>query len=442
MNWSLPLILSLVAAGLVGASLLFLAARDLRHSVWIIAIMAFATSITLQSEKAGNYGRTWLQPIQAVRVEMYIAASCLLLLAALMNSSSRHVRGFAPVLLINLVIQVFAGLLDARRVATEGWARVLMNLTTSTALLLILPALLITWENFLALMRALGAVGVLWAGCVLVQMVLDHRQMVVGNPSRFVGLLGNPQGTALYLPAQTVIVLWLVLNDTGKLRRWIWMTTLASLLLMVGWTGSRTGGLLSVIGISAVLYSRLGRGVFLLPIVGLGLYGVAALAVSLGVQVPIDRLTSSQDTRTEAWLALWRAALEAPFFGEGTSDYVENSYLLAWVIYGPLMALLVLLLVAALMIGAARAVAHRGRLVGAQRSLLDLCVGYALMYPAGTMFEWFVVARIEINILLVAIIPVIATQLIRMSEGADDGHAAFHRDDYALEPAYDHEPAP
>lgn len=420
MELSPSIILGIIAGLVVGITLLVRAARHVGEAGWIIALMLFFSAISPPSAAAGEYGRTWLRPLQDQRSELYFASALLLFLAAVANPESRRLRLFPAAALINLVLQVFAGILDTRILMLDGWARVAMNLITTAGLLMVVPAMLRRWDDYLPFMRRLGAVGVVWAGAVVIQMLLDHRALVVATPSRFVGLLGNPQGAALYLPAQTIIVLWLMLNDPHRNLRWMWALTLAAFLLMVAWTGSRTGLLLTTTGIVSVLYARIGRAVLLLPVTLVGLYGIALLAKGLGVELPLDRLTSTMDTRSDAWNTLLDAALDAPLFGEGSSSYVENSYLLAWVVYGPLMAALVVLLVVTLFLGSLRALPWRWRVPHAHRSLLDLCAGYGLMYALGAMFEYFVVARIEANVLFVSLLPTVVACMLRLARAEED----------------------
>ena len=94
------------------------------------------------------------------------------------------------------------------------------------------------------------------------------------------------------------------------------------------------------------LYSRVGRAILFMPVAVAGLFGLAMLIDSLGIKMPLDRFLEGGDTRSSVWMGLFDDALRTPLFGEGIGGarFVENSYLLGWVMYGPLMLVLLLLL--------------------------------------------------------------------------------------------------
>ena len=55
------------------------------------------------------------------------------------------------------------------------------------------------WDDYLHFFRAVGLVGAAWSGACLLQVFLDRSQVVFPGTSRFTGLLGNPQSTAVYI---------------------------------------------------------------------------------------------------------------------------------------------------------------------------------------------------------------------------------------------------
>lgn len=390
---------------LIGLWMLIAGTRNLRAAVAVVCVMAFFSSIASQVETGVSANRTWLYPLQDQRAQLYLVISCVL--TVIMASNTRHLRldRFPVVAGLMLMINVFAGVLDTRDDPADGAMRIGLAILSLGTLAAYVPAMIRGWDDFLPLMRALGMAGVIWVGGSMVQAVLDKSQLLMGTASRFTGLAGNPQGAAVYLGPQSAIILWLMLNDTSRRMRFLWAGVYAVILMMVAWTGSRTGVLLALIGAMFLLRARIGRAVFLLPVLALALVGVGYLVGSLGIELPFDRLTSGEDTRSAAWRGLLDDALHSGLFGGGArgARFVENSFLLGWARYGPIMAILLVVQALAMGISGLKLWRVRGLLPTRVKGLVDLTIAYYLIYLAGAQFEGIIIARIDPNLCYIVI---------------------------------------
>jgi hypothetical protein len=356
------------------------------------------------------------------RAELYLTFGCILMCAVLIHVGVMSFKHLPLQGVLLLGINMFAGLLEMHhRTPLEGVQRVLFSFATIGPLLVLIPSLLeLDGNNFLRLFRTMGFMGSLWCLAVLIQIPLDRNQLILTGSNRFTGMLGNPQGAAVYLGPMASVLTWLCLNEPQKKFRLLWIASTGLMVIFLVWTGSRTGMLMYMFGLTGILYARAGRAIFFLPIVGAGVVGLFQILTSFGIDLGygLDRLTSGTDTRTEIWLVLLEDALSSPLLGmgEGRKGGVENSYLLAWVVYGPLMLGAMLLLMVASGIQCLRLMAVRSRLDPTQKRIVDFIVAFDAMYFAGAMFEWYILARADFTIPLWCVMAAMTERLIRIGK--------------------------
>lgn len=413
--------------------------RNVRAGLLVLVMVILFASMSIQVESRGYTGRTWLYAIQSKRAELYLAASCLLMIVVAVHANLVQIARVPATALIMLLVNMYAGLMDMRENQAEGVMRVGLSVISIGAMAMFSTAVLRTWDDFLPLLRALGLAGILWAGGSLVQAVLDKSQMLVGWQARFVGLLGNPQGTAVYLGPQSAIVLWLVLNDSKRLLRWMWSLLYITLIMFVLWTGSRTGALLAVTGMMFVLRAKLGRAVLLLPIAAIGVVVIGFVVSALEIDLPFARLTEGGDTRTEAWLTLIEDASHAGLFGLGMAGvrFVENSFLMGWVQYGFIMLVILLGLVVAMFVQSLKLWNVRKDVPKHIAQVIDLTLGYYAMLFIGAQFEWHLVSRVDANIPFIVlfgcmgttILALVRTQQAEMAEREHHGYSSGVEDE-------------
>jgi hypothetical protein len=407
----------MVLCAVVGAVALILAGTmKIRGAALVVTLMVFASSLAPQMAARGYYGQTWLYPVQSLRAELYLAFGVLLALLVAVHAGKVRLNQVPLPTILILIINYFAGVLDTRETIQDGVFRIGLATATLGSLALYCTALFRSWDDFLPMMRAVGLAGLLWIGGSMVQAVLDQSQMLVDYGRRFVGLLGNPQGTAVYLGPMTTILLWLVLNDPARRMRWMWSMAFALVVMMVIWTGSRTGSLMAILGILFLLRARLGRAVILIPILGVGLIVVIYVVDMIGIELPFARLIGGGDTRTDAWKTLIEDALNAGFFGEGWGGarFVENSFLLGAVMYGPLMLVLLLLLIGSLFVLSSKLWRVRKHVPKQIAGLIDLIIAYSVMLFVGGQFEWFIISRVDANLPFIVIFSCMGASILTL----------------------------
>jgi hypothetical protein len=412
----------------------------------VIVVMLFVASTGTQGDEFTGL-RLWLYPIQANRSPIFLALGAILVIPLLVHSGrlsfTLPVQGT-----LLLAIALYAGLLRiVHETPASGLSSIVFAAVTIAPLLVLVPALIEGWEDFPRLMRAVMVGHVAWIGAIAVQVVVNPSQLTIGKSSRFLGITGNPQHAAAYLAVMSTIAIWLFLSEPNRRARLLWVAILAINLILLAWTGSRTGMGMFVIGTTAATYGRLGRTALYLPFVAVVLWGGVELAALAGIDLATagERLTSTEDTRTGAWLDMLASASKSPLIGAGVANAgdTENSYLFAFAAYGlGMMALVVILIVATCVIGL-RLFARRHRVGPHARSVIDLILAYNAMYFAGALFEGYLIARVAAPLVMMLLFSGMASRVLALTrdeaasvEGDwEEGDAAEAIDD--LEPGAD-----
>jgi hypothetical protein len=259
-----------------------------------------------------------------------------------------------------------------------------------------------------------------WAGATLIQLALDQRVLMVGPDARFVGMSPNPQAAALSLAPMICIGLWLIFNDSRRRWRPLWVGLVALDVVLLLWTGSRTGVGMTVLGAMAVMYRRLGRSIIFVPVVAGAAYGLLLLVSGLRIDVVPERLATLQNTRAQVWAILIGKALEHPIIGVGRegAEASENSYLYGFAAFGIGMLLLMLLFTAVSAWQVARVIRVRALVPWSHRSVPDLIVAFNIIYFAGAVFEGYLLARVAGLLVLMLLFGAMATRVIELARRA------------------------
>lgn len=418
--WTLALVLG-VAAGIV---FLVLMVRDLRALVYPLAGMVAVVGMIAQTQFGQRVNNTWVAPLQDYRAEVYLSLALLIGVGMMVHTGRLSLARVASPAILLIVMQFYSGLLRmVHATPLDGLQSIAFAAAAHIPLALAIPAILDDEDDHLHLVRGLGLGACLWLAAVLVQFGVNPSEMNPKGGGRFTGLAGGPQQLAVYLGPLGVVLLWLALNETKARYKPAWVAATGFAVIALLMSGSRTGMGLLTIGATFVLYARLGRAVLLLPVVGLFAY----LALQLLEQLELtgaQRLVSGMDTRTAAWNVLLQTALENPLIGVGFYNVQanENSYLIAVAAYGVGMLFLILVMMALWVWMGLRLWLLRGYLNVRQRRLADLVIGYMVMYFAGAMFEWYIIARLDINNLLAIVTGSIMLSLLRTAR--QNQHAA------------------
>ena len=411
----------MILLGLLGVGAMLAAMVRIRSSLALTAAMMFLSSLGVAVSYSKVPVRTFLMPVQAQRSELYSACGLLLLVAMMVHVGRIAIRSVPIQGLFLLVILMYAGLM---RIATgngqSGFQTIGFALATMLPLLFLLPALLREWDDWFAALRAMLVASGVWNAAVLWQLTLDWRKLVEQTSfSRFQGLTSNPQQAGLFLCMSVVLGVFLMLNDPKIRYRWVWAAIggLSGLLLM--WTGSRTGASMAVIGMMGVLYARAGRAILFLPVAaGLG-YAAYSLLAKSGVDLGFDRLTSTSDTRGQAWVALIRNITDNPVTGVGASEEAaasENSLLYGMASYGVGIGVLIVVFMLFSAWQCLRLFRRRFSLAPQQRALVDCILAFNAVYFAGSMLEGYVIARVNQMVVYMLLFAAMAVRLLEKTE--------------------------
>ncbi len=389
----------------------------IRHAVWLIAVMLFLASIAVAFDYWGIAQPTWLFRLQQYRSEAYTALGTVLGLVCLTHVSRVRQRGVSIQGFLLLVIALYAGFVGMFQEDPFGGVKTTaLVLVTMAPLLYACGMLLEDWEDFIRLLRAIALTNWLWILACLVQIGIDRSEMIVGNEFRFVGMTANPQHAATLLGILSTVSLWLILSDPHARYRPLWMGALAANLVLIVWTGSRTGMGMLVVGATMVLYNRFGRAVLLMPLAALVAYVAFKVAGAADVDLSgSGRLTSTENTRRIVWLNLLRTGIEHPIFGVGRSQTgdTENSYLYGFAAYGFGMLLALLLFTFASLLQMVRVRLARPFIPERYRPLVNMILAFNAMFFAGAIFEGYMIARVNATLSMMVIFGAMASRLVQ-----------------------------
>ena len=251
-----------------------------------------------------------------------------------------------------------------------------------------------------ALVRAVGLSGIMMVICTMIQLAANRSAATAAN--RLIGLTANAQQMALVTSVTLIPVAFLMLwKDETKRWRIAWALTAASLLILLAWTGSRTGTLVAATGLLILFRRHIGRffsfGVLsaILILFGLALFGI-------DISEPTSRLFRTDDTRTGVWRRMFEDFMANPMMGIPAEEASgsENSFLLVAARTG-IVGLLPLLVVLGGCAVAAFSL-HRSRRVLREQSLLvDLTLGGLASLFLGAMFEGYLMGTLTHQVFMI-----------------------------------------
>lgn len=377
----------------------------------------------------------WL-PVQNYRREAFFLFGILTLILVLMQFGRQRGKGVSLAAWMLVALGMFAALLRfIHSGPADGLFSVAFVLATAVPITL-LPGLLIDdREDFLRILRVVVFVNVIWLGMCALQFVVTPRYLTTGVEFRFLGLLSNPQHAAALMAFMSITTLWLLLNDHTKRYKLLYIALTGINFILIAWTGSRTGMGMAAVGLSAVLYARIGRAILLMPVVGLFVVVIFKLiGQTEGLGTGLTRLASTENTRSEAWQTLLDTGASAPFIGVGAenSERSENSWLYAFATNGIFAFALAIVATLIMMWDMLQLGLKRFFVVPVLRPYIDYTLGIVLMYLAGGVFEGYMMARIGaptvLILLVLGMLSVLKKNLI-----PDEAYYAEHEDGYGDE---------
>jgi O-antigen ligase len=406
---------AILVALLFGTGLLFALIVNLRAAFAVIGVMFFLAGISVIVDYDKNVYRTFLLPLQAYRTELFGIFGAVLTVGLMPHLSKLSVRWITGHAWVLIAIGLYGALLRFYfTTPVDGLASIGYVLFAIFTLSLVIPALIREEADILRLVRVIVWVMAVWGLLAAAQFAISPKLVLLGPGNRFTGLIANCNQAATLLSVVAVCSLWLAVNLPRAARLPYVLLTCLFVVLLV-WTGSRGGMGMFTLGMAAVLFSRVGRAILLLPVFILVAFLLLQLAAAANVELQAERLLTTQDTRSAGWASLIRDGLESPLIGVGPAEVQasENSYLLAFASFGIGMLFLCLLFAA---VGAWHCLKLLRLRLGADRqtiTFIDLCLGQQVMFFAGTVFEGYMHARVGSNIVVLLIFTAVGCYLIR-----------------------------
>jgi hypothetical protein len=178
-----------------------------------------------------------------------------------------------------------------------------------------------------SLARCMGAVALIFIVGTMAQVAVNRHAIIFAN--RLFAITGNPQHAAFILAILLLPICVLVASKRETtVMRFVWGATAGADVVMLLWTGSRTGALTALVGIALLFRRRIGT------FLGVGVLGAIFVALFLAIFQPdamsSQRIISTLDTRTGVWSRLLEKFEANPFFGTmSQNDFTaaESSYL-------------------------------------------------------------------------------------------------------------------
>ncbi|MEM9913782.1 MAG: hypothetical protein AAF911_02350 [Planctomycetota bacterium] len=237
------------------------------------------------------------------------------------------------------------------------------------------------------ILLAVVAAGAMFVLCSFFQYVLEPNS--VKWRGRFYGIGSNPQQVGLVMASVVTIAIYFVTRrDENKYIRLAMIGLIPFMLASTIWTGSRLSLLAVATGAVLMLYNKLGKAIFLLPLLILLLIAVESF---IGIDLEVkERITSTENTRTHVWANQIDEFKESPFFGQVVDRWKpgESSWLGMARVAG-MLGLLPLTIAVILMIKETFVVWRQRYLLGAEAPTVDVVIalfGLLMLYSIGEAY--------------------------------------------------------
>jgi len=239
-----------------------------------------------------------------------------------------------------------------------------------------------------SIFRAAEVSGLLFGAMSLLQLSVNANAAYFLG--RFAGISANPQYAAIFMSILVNIAIYMAGTPTEvkflRIAHYVCAVIFAAFMM---WTGSRTGFVILVVGLTVQLHLR----PWLLLTAGAG--GLLAMRLLTSVDEyavgAMGRLVSSEDTgRGRIFVQAYEYFLRYPVFGRATV-VMENCYLAVASCTG-LVGLAFLAMVGIFHFQSLFFVWQNRRVLGQERRIVDLLVAWSLALLGASMFEGFVLA--------------------------------------------------
>lgn len=424
---------------IVGVALLILTKFNFKWASLPMTAMIFFSAIATAVDFYDTPYQTWIKPLSDNRSFLYMVCGLGLAVIAGLSSDVVSIRHVTAVALFSFFLSIWGGLIQIFHDGlAEGMKSLAFAASTLLSLAIVVGGLVRRWGDWIIPMRCIGFATAIWAGAAFMQFVIDRRYVTLGNENRFIGVASNPQHTAAFLALAGVVVIYLSLAENYKLLKLMWIGLAAAVGVMLFWTGSRTGFGMITVGVALMLYSRLGKLIFVAPVIVVVIAFLLRLFAQDLADVNTDRLTSTDDSRTFVWIALLEGFMDNPVLGAGPGrvEASENGWLLGASNYGAGYLFIQMIITGAAAIQCWKLWRYRSILNGRDRSVTDAIIGVFLAFFAGSVFEGYFAARISVSIVIMVVVSVVGGRLIQLIKEHQAAAAEFEHERQAAADAY------
>jgi hypothetical protein len=405
---------------------------------WVVLALSFFASTLVVTDFIGR--QRLMFPLEQLSNQgrgLTTSLMVIALIGALMVPGQGRRKYFVAGFLFFFIFQLtIAFNLTLRSDFSRGAGGMLLFMLQFFLFGLAIPNALKSHDDVVDYVRAIAGFGVIFAGINLLQFLVNPHAVAA---VRFSGTSANQQGTGIFSAMGLLPICYLIVRSgRARVERIVYSAAAAMLIIMVLWSGSRTGVILAIAGLALLFRTRLSR------IAGAGIVitlfiVLASTWIFPAVQFISPHLFSRTDTRSNVWSGLISQFIHYPITGLLLADqngYGENSYLSIAASYG-IIGLIPFLLAFFFIFRALRQLL-RYRALFQDTLVVDLVLASFVQWALGGIFEAYMLGILNTaQILNFAYYPILAYLL----EAAETAPAMLEGDVFSV-PTEHFEPAP
>lgn len=379
----------------------------------LLAFALFVSNVTKSHEPL-----TLIKPFEILRNESRLF--CLLAIFLLLFFYRKKDSGLGikppPAFLVLMMLQFFLLGVDFFRISfvnePEIYQRCLIDSLFLVSVGMWIPTWIRNFEDVKWFFRSIVGATFFFIVATVIQLLSDPTQAIWN--ARLYGVASHPNFAAVMLSIPVPICLWLSQVARKRIEKCFWIFLMLICLIGLIWTGSRTGFLMTFVGVCVYVFAT--RRVFI-PIV-LGLLFIPFLGLLNFLPqfaISLDRVFHGQNTRLEAWHTLWSQFSQNLLFGLPSDElkFTEDSYLLIG-LRGGIVGLILLLLVWFLIFGRLKyLLVNKKPFLRNGENLVLACF---MAYFTGSIFEGYMSMTIGYQIIVFYCLITILYRLSRVTE--------------------------
>jgi hypothetical protein len=402
-----------IIGGVLLVLLLVLLLMDKRVKWGVIGLMLWMATLSYYVE-ALTLPETLVQPLNTLRAfgrPLTVTLLFSLLLVTITSTRGWRRRLLGPgVLALFFFEMVFAFRTAAGGVVTRGVLNLVLYPLLFTIMAWGVSRWLQDWRDARALIRT-----IVWAGLIFLagtgcQLLFNPSAIVHAN--RLYSTTGNPQHAALVIAIALPSLCYTIVNkQEWKIWRLILGVATGFLVLLLIWTGSRTGLIVAAVGVVLLFRARLGKLALTSIIVGLSVW--LAMQIYTESTLSIAGMFARGDTRTRAWVIWWQQFLDNKAWGVMSEQYGtgENSYLTTAAQTG-LVGLIPLFIAVVATIWQLVRLQRLRRYLGEYIMMADLVTAGLVAIGVGAIFEGYLLGALTMPVFCIYLYLALATFLL------------------------------